>query len=99
MTTSAAANLPVAEICLYGTSQTGAGFYALADTGQRFGTGTPIAHRSFTEAVWDACDELRAAGVTSGKVRIFAPGGERFAVVEIGEHVPNYGSLSFEAVE
>lgn len=102
MTTSSPAlsSLPVvAEICLYGTSAIGAGYLHVHRGSVRpEGSHEPKQGRSFTEAVWLACDELRAAGVTSGAVRVFAPGGEHVAVIDIGSHVPTYGDMKFETV-
>lgn len=86
-----------ADICLYGTSRTGAGFLGCRlDHGQITGTGEPVEGRSFTEAAWLAVDALRGLGVESGMVRIFAPGGERMAVVDI-RNVPAFGDLKWEA--
>lgn len=89
----------VADICLYGNRETGAGFIAQAVDGRMFGNGEPLASRSFTEAVWLAVDELRRAGVERGQLRIFAPGGERMATVEIGglkdRRLPYFGELSW----
>lgn len=91
----------VAVICLYGTHATGAGYIGVIagpdgrSTAHRFGTGEPVAGRSFTEAVWSAQAEIAAFlgyGAT-GRVRIFHPGGETFA--EIGLHETcYYGDLA-----
>lgn len=88
-----------AEICLYGTMTAGSGWLAIIhgrQVGRYLGDGELAAGRSMTEAIWLAADELRAAGVTEGLVRIFMPGGERCADVELGEHIPNFGSLAWK---
>lgn len=86
----------VGDICLYGTSRTGAGFLVCAAPhGQTGGTGEPVAGRSFSEAVWMGVEMLEKIGVGRGLVRIFAPGGEEMAVVELGGLVPAYGSLKW----
>ena len=82
------------EICLYGTNQTGAGYLARAANGRRFGTGRPSNFLTFTVAIWTAVDELRGAGVT-GPVHIYAPGGARMAIADLGRHVPTFGSLTW----
>lgn len=87
----------VAEVCLYGTTAIGAGWLALiAGQSKPFGEHAPRIDRCFTEAVWAAMAELEARGV-KGWVRIFAPGGERFADVET-RYVPAFGDLPFKAV-
>src|SRR5688500_9948847 len=74
----------VAEICLYGNSRIGAGWLAsVPGAAPLLGDGEPKAGRAFSEAVWLACDAIRAAGVVGGKVRIFAPGGERGAEADL----------------
>lgn len=87
---------PVADITLYGTSHTGAGWLALLTNpshGRLLGTGDPNPGTSFTEAVWSAVAALNAAGAEGGLVRIFAPGGEKMAVVDSRHLVPTFGDL------
>jgi hypothetical protein len=85
-------------ITLYGTSQIGAGWLAMAKGDEKpMGTGTPRDGRTFTEAVWAAVELLREVRGVEGKVRIFAPGGERFTDVDTRGHVPAYGSLVWQA--
>ena len=86
----------VAEICLYGTHHTGAGWLAQSADGLLFGTGEPVGSRSFTEAVYMAMGALEGAGITSGTVRVFDAGGERMALVKAGGAVPNYGGLTWQ---
>ena len=85
-----------ADICLYGTSRTGAGFLVCRlDHGQVGGSGNPVEGRSFTEAVWLGVETLRGLGVTGGILRIFEPGGERMSVVDFN-NVPAFGALKWE---
>lgn len=86
----------VADICLYGSRRVGAGYLGvMLPHGQTFGTGEPVATRSFTEAVFAGVRDLADRGVRAGLVRIFDAGGERMAVVDLGQAVPYYGSLSW----
>jgi hypothetical protein len=87
------ANQTVAEICLYGTSRTGAGYLCHLRTGQLFGDSELRADRSFTSAVWTALDQIVAAGVTSGQLAIFHPGGQMVTRVNIEDGLPDYGTL------
>lgn len=86
---------PAAEIALYGTQRTGAGSIVLLPSGHMIGDGTPKAGLSMTQAVWAGIEVLKIAGMEKGIVRIFAPGGELCADVEISEHVPNFGALTW----
>jgi len=90
---STAAGSIVADICLYGTRQTGAGWLAQTADGLMFGNGRPVAGRSFTEAVWMAMGALESDGIRSGQVRIFLPGGDYMAVVDAAQPVPTFGGL------
>ena len=58
------------EICLYGTSKTGAGWLAMF-AGRMAGNGDSVETRSFTEAVWMAAKALYAMGAR-GNVAIHA---------------------------
>ena len=69
----------VAEICLYGTTQHGAGWLARLADGRLLGDGELSQARGMTAAVWQAQDAIEAAGVTSGRVRVFAAGGRMMA--------------------
>lgn len=75
----------VAEICLYGNRETGAGWLARMEDGALLGNGEPKAGRSNTEAVWRACDQIgRVLGMCGGRprnatVRVFASGGDLMA--------------------
>jgi hypothetical protein len=75
----------VAEICLYGNGPTGcgAGWLAKLTDGVIFGTGEPKSGRGFTEAVWLALEEIRAKGVNSGRVNLYASCGNRKAVIDV----------------
>jgi hypothetical protein len=61
----------VAEICLYGNHETGAGYLATIE-GQKglLGTGEPVKGRSMTEAVWLAVREIMA----EAEAMILTPG-------------------------
>jgi len=83
-----------AEICLYGS--TNAGWLARTRSGRMFGTGDPVEGRSFTEAVWLAVDAITAELGGRGQVAIFAPGGERMAIVDIARRVPTFGDMSWQ---
>lgn len=87
----------VADIALYGTHETGAGYIGLLlPHNQTTGDGQPVKGRSFTEAVWMAVGALNALGMPPGLVRIFEPSGQRMAVVPNTGLVPNFGSLMWE---
>jgi hypothetical protein len=90
-----AAKTIVGEICLYGNRQTGAGWLASTLHSERMGTGEPVAERSFTEAVWMAADEIRKFYMR-GLIRIYAPGGEKMATINVCGHPPCYGDLKWE---
>jgi hypothetical protein len=85
---------PVAEICLYGTGSIGAGYLARTAGGRMFGTGEPVAARSFTDAMWLAVIDLHAAGVTRGDVLVFDPTGLRVARMSVSLPV-YFGELSW----
>jgi hypothetical protein len=86
----------VADICLYGTSYTGAGYLGVRmPHGQTFGTGDPVKERSFSEAIWHGLDDLRRAGVTVGLVRVFDTGGERMSIIDINSAI-YYGAMQWQ---
>lgn len=92
------AKSPAAEICLYGNRETGAGYLAriASEPGKFYGTGDPVRGRSFTEAIFLADIELREAGLPNkSAIRIFAPGGERYADVKSAA-IPCYGALDWK---
>lgn len=91
------AQLVVAEICLYGTSRVGHGYLARAAAypGKMHGTGEPSLARGATSCVFLACDDLRRAGCPDGIVRVFAPGGERMAEIELS-NPPYYGDMKWQ---
>lgn len=90
--TASLASLPiVAEICLYGTAQTGAGFLARAKDGGKAGDGEVKAGRSFTDAVWLAVDDL---GLHWGAALVFAPGGQQYARYDLSRST-YYGDLEW----
>jgi hypothetical protein len=96
MTTTKRTKKAVADICLYGTRETGAGYIGCRlDHGQTVGSGEPVRNRSFTEAIWLAAEDLRGLGVDRGIVRIFDSGGERMALVEM-HRIPSYGNLQWQ---
>ena len=89
----------VAEICLYGNHQTGAGYLAtIEDRAGLLGTGEPVPGRSFTGAVWLAVEEIwaqeQSTAFRKGHVRIFAAGGQMFADAPLA-HVPAFGDLEW----
>lgn len=81
----------VADLCLYGTIWTGAGWLARTTDGRMFGDGELRDGRTFTEACWMAAGAMESAGVR-GMIRVFAPGGERMAVVPL-HAVPCFGDM------
>lgn len=86
----------VADICLYGTPQTGAGYLACRlDHGQTCGNGEPVFGRPFTSAVFLAVEQLRGLGLNKGRVRIFEPRGECMAIIELSGTVPTFGDLQW----
>lgn len=89
---------PVASICLYGNSKTGAGWIASTNGTKSgmLGDGETKETRGFTEALFQACDAIRGAGI-EGTAIVYAPGGERYAMVNLS--TPEwYGSLAWTAV-
>lgn len=88
----------VADICLYGTSRIGAGYLGVQyPHGQLFGTGIPVASRSFTEAIFAAVTDLAERGVRTGVIRIFDAGGERVTAVDLATAMPYYSDLLWTA--
>jgi len=87
---------PAAEICLYGTQRVDHGSIILLPSGNMVGDGTPKPGLSMTEAIWAGITVIRTAGLERGTVRIFAPGGELCADMEISEHIPNAGALTWK---
>jgi hypothetical protein len=88
----------VAEICLYGTRQTGAGYIVSIHTPfhvVRIGTGTPVSGRSFTEAVWKATDMIQLAGFVAGIVHVYEPTGHKFAAFRLEDAPCYYGDLKW----
>jgi len=95
---SKASTAPVAEICLYGTRQTGAGYIVSIRTAVwpvRIGTGNPVPGRSFTEAVWKATDMIRLAGHVSGIVHVYEPTGQKVAAFRLEDGPCYYGDLKW----
>lgn len=92
----------VAEICLYGTSQIGAGWIAQLEDGTTLGNGEPREGRSFTHAIFQACNQiLRINGMCGGRprqdtIRVYAPGGERMAETSL-RHPDYFGDLKWTA--
>lgn len=104
--TANAANV-VAEICLYGTHKTGAGYLVRLADGRMFGDGSPVEGRSFTHACFLAMDEVRngdyakggTLGYAKGVVRIYEPNGAMFAEVDAAKTCPWYGSLKWQSAQ
>ena len=87
-----------AEVALYGNGPTGvgSGWLARLADGTILGDGEPKAGRTFTDAVWLACEAVRQAGVTGGRVRVFAAGGRLMADTDLNN--PGYfGNLNWRA--
>lgn len=91
-------NAVVGEICLYGTLRAGAGYLARLADGRLLGDGELHEGRGFTEAVWLACLDIREAGVTAGKVWVYASCGGRKALCDLN-HPGYYGDLKWETAE
>jgi hypothetical protein len=69
---------PIAEICLFGNQQTGAGWLARTHDDRLLGDGEPVRERSFTSALWLACQALEHRGYV-GQVDVFQPSGRLVA--------------------
>ena len=91
---SSRSSAPVAELCLYGTSVTGAGYLVRTADGRLFGDGEPRQTRSFTDAIWLACDALCQAGIV-GRVVVYRPDGLRMAFTDVARPA-SYGALVWE---
>lgn len=85
-----------AEIALYGTREIGTGWLARLADGRMAGTGEPNARFGLTEAIWAACDAIRALGTERGKVAITAPGGSLAAEADL-RWVPSAGAMKWNA--
>lgn len=86
----------VAELCLYGNRETGAGFILAYADGTMYGDGEPKGpHYSFTACIWDCVREAFAMK-GRGLVRVFDAGGERMADVVAGELAPTYGMMKWQ---
>src|SRR5688572_32452300 len=84
----------VAHICLYGTRYIGMGWLASpADASVVLGDGEPVSTRGESEAIWEAVDAVRAAGVQAGRVLVCAAGGVAWTTVDLAVPVPNAGNL------
>lgn len=94
--------VPVAEITLYGTSRIGAGWLARVYSDSKpawsnglIGTGEPTEGVGFTEAVWAALDNIRAAGVQVGIVHVYEPTGRRYAEIDLSAPCGWFGDLTW----
>lgn len=90
-----------ADVCLYGAPHCGYHYLGrLSGRSPLFGNGDPHeGQRPFStasEALWEACGAIRGRGVECGTVRVFAPGGAMYADLEIGGHVPSFGSIDWK---
>lgn len=88
-----------AGICLYGNKDVGYGYMAAVGAGAPFGEAPPegsMPYENCTEALWAADRALRDRGAT-GTARVYCPGGDRVAEVELGK-VPSYGWLRWDSV-
>lgn len=96
---------PVAEVCFYGTPTTGAGWLVkvLDREGGNvpawskgiIGTGDPVEGRTFTEALYTALDQVRAAGLSRGLVTVYESSGAMMASLELAATWPVYGDLNW----
>jgi hypothetical protein len=73
----------VADICLYGNRETGAGWLAQLADGRLLGDGEPRKNWSANDATWIACMKIQEAGLKSGRVRVFMAGGQRMAETDL----------------
>lgn len=82
----------VADICLYGAPSCGYGWLASTADGRMFGTGEPRITRSLTDSLWYAALDLIGylGERPQGNVRIFAPGGQRMAILRLAEVTRKY---------
>lgn len=89
-------NKLAAEICLYGTHVVGAGYLVRLADGRMLGDGEPKPGRTFTDALWLACDEVLKAGLPLlSRVRVFEPTGTFMA--DTGLLSPGYfGDLKWQ---
>jgi hypothetical protein len=87
-------NTHVADICLYGNHDIGAGYLVSTRNNGILGDGEPKESRSMTEAVWLAQSELRLVE-PKGRIRIFAAGGRMMAWLGVQE-TTYYGNLKWE---
>jgi hypothetical protein len=58
------------------------------------GTGNPVNGRSFNDAVWLACLDMKEVGIKAGMVRIFEPNGKFCADTDIN-NPGYYGDLKW----
>lgn len=87
-------NAVIGDICLYGSSASGAGYIAMAVDGRMFGDGEPLAGRGLNDAMWLAALDLKAAGL-SGNAWVYAPGGEIRALLDV-DYLKYFGDLPWE---
>lgn len=89
----------VASICLYGNDDIGTGYLAhIAGREGLIGDGEPTAGICTTESIGRAQRQLREAGVTRGRVRIYSLGGRYFADVPMERSFPCYGDLRWKPI-
>lgn len=91
-----------ADICLYGTSNTGAGFI-VARTGANHDGAILKSEevrpgRTLTEALWLAVDALRAADPTITIANVYEPAGHFTTRIEVQKVVPSFGMLTWSPV-
>lgn len=95
----------VGDICLYGARHCGFAYYAsrhepeFAIIGKggwnEAEDGLSGKVTSLTEAVFSACRDLRAVGVETGTIRVFAPGGDQYGDISVS-NPPNFGSIDWK---
>jgi hypothetical protein len=82
----------VAEITIFGTSSSGFAFHARGRHGARaqggWTGGAVDGKLGLTEAIWQAVDALAEEGVARGIAAVYAPGGDRVALVDLGGAIP-----------
>lgn len=87
-----------ASVAIYGTARTGSGWIAETADGRLLGTGEVLEGRSATDALWLACDALRAAGVALGTVDVTIDSAAGPLVARTDVRSPcSFGSLRWEA--
>ena len=88
-----------ASVCLYGARSAGFDYLGETPDGSLWGMPSPDAFRftSVTAALMAFRADLRDRGISAGTVRVFAPGGERYADHVLGSGAFYFGSLEWKS--